>query len=161
MTDWHPLRSECADVSVSLSPFCDHNRCRMVPWHVTEYEEVVCSFLPCPPLFFPILAFFFFSIRRPPCFGSLVFVWQFPCSMLFRRLPSFVLSPLDVLSRLVSTHSLSLSFRFARLRSNVGIAYSIRCNYNPSSARVASFSIHPSWGQVRIWGSEFRPCQAG
>jgi len=62
-----------------LSLSCDHNRCQMVPRHVTGYEKMIDSFLPYP----------FSRLRRPPpglsfsfsdsllrMFWSLVFVWQ-------------------------------------------------------------------------------------
>ena len=130
--------SESGDVF----PPCDHNRCQMVPRHVTGHENDWLLF--SHSLRRPRLGLSFFQFGLPrlcgPCFSFGKF---FSCSILPKRLSLFVLF------RSCVSCLLSCSRCMFALHS-IGIAYrSTQCNYHLTYPDLSVFFSSSRWGQVR------------
>jgi len=133
--------SESGDVF----PPCDHNRCQMVPRHVTGCENDWLLFSHSP-VSSPWSQFFFFNSSRR-VFVALVFSFDkfFSCSILPKRLSLFVLfrsciSCLLSCSRCMSAlHGIGIAYRSTTMQLSPHPPGSVTCF---SSSRLGSSSPH-------------------
>ena len=139
--------SESGDVF----PPCDHNRCQMVPRHVTGRENDWLLFFHTLSGVLALVSVFQFVAPRlcGPCFSFGKF---FSCSILSKRLSLFVLFRSCV-------SCLSSCSRCMFALHSIGIAYrSTQCNYHLTHPDMSPFFSSSRWGQVRhtvISSSEF------